>query len=92
TGAVPYTSLDYSGPTALVFGNEREGVSETARRAADFRVKIPMFGMVQSLNLSVSVGIVLYEAIRQRMGRGFFDRPRLSPGEFEEMLDRWLDL
>ncbi len=91
-GAIPYTSLDYTQPTAVVFGNEREGVSAAVREAADVRIKIPMFGMVQSLNLSVSVGIILYEAIRQRMGRGFFDERRLSPAEFEEMLDRWLDL
>jgi tRNA (guanosine-2'-O-)-methyltransferase len=91
-GAIPYTSLDYTRPTAIVFGNEREGVSAAVREAADVRIKIPMFGMVQSLNLSVSVGIVLYEAIRQRMGRGFFDERRLSPAEFEDMLDRWLDL
>ncbi len=90
-GAIPYTSLDYTRPTAVVFGNEREGVSPAVREAADVRIKIPMFGMVQSLNLSVSVGIILYEAIRRRMGSGFFDRPRLSPEEFEEMLDQWLD-
>jgi tRNA (guanosine-2'-O-)-methyltransferase len=91
-GAVPYNSLDYTRPTAVVFGNEREGVSAKAREAADFRIKIPMFGMVQSLNLSVSVGIVLYEAIRQRMDRGFFDQPRLSPEEWEELRQRWLEL
>ena len=51
-----------------------------------------MFGMVQSLNLSVSVGIILYEAVRQRMSGGFFERPRLSPDEFEDYLDRWSDL
>jgi len=90
-GAIPYTSLDYSKPTAVVFGNEREGLSAAALELADFRIKIPMFGMVQSLNLSVSAGIILYEAIRQRMGRGFFEDRRLSPEEFEETLDRWLE-
>jgi tRNA (guanosine-2'-O-)-methyltransferase len=91
-GAIPYTSLDYTRPTAVVFGNEREGLSKAARAAADIKIKIPMFGMVQSLNLSVSVGIILYEAIRQRLGKGFFEERRLSPEEFEETLDRWLDL
>ncbi|MCX6565428.1 MAG: RNA methyltransferase [Candidatus Aminicenantes bacterium] len=91
-GAIPYTSLDYSRPTAIVFGNEREGLSVAAREGADVLIKIPMFGMVQSLNLSVSVGIILYEAVRQRFGRGFFESRRLSPEEFEETLDRWLDL
>lgn len=91
-GAIPYTSLDYGRPTAIVFGNEHEGLSAAAREGADVLIKIPMFGMVQSLNLSVSVGIILYEAVRQRFGRGYFESRRLSPEEFEETLDRWLDL
>ncbi len=90
--AIPYTSLDYTKPTALVFGGEKDGISAAALAAADYRIKIPMFGMVQSLNLSVSVGIILYEAIRQRMGRGLFDNPRLDPAELEDYLDRWSDL
>ncbi len=91
-GAIPYTSLDYGRPTAIVFGNEHEGLSASAREGADVLIKIPMFGMVQSLNLSVSVGIILYEAVRQRFGRGYFESRRLSPEEFEETLERWLDL
>ena len=51
-----------------------------------------MFGMVQSLNLSVSAGIILYEAVRQRLARGFFDSPRLSPEEFEKLLAGWMEL
>jgi tRNA (guanosine-2'-O-)-methyltransferase len=91
-GTVPYTSLDYAKPTAVVFGGEKEGVSEAALAAADVRIGIPMFGMVQSLNLSVSVGIIVYEAVRQRLARGFFQGPRLSPEELEDYLDRWSDL
>jgi tRNA (guanosine-2'-O-)-methyltransferase len=90
--SIPYTSLDFTKPTAVVFGAERNGISEKALAAADFKIKIPMFGMVQSLNLSVSVGIIVYEAIRQRMAGGFFDNPRLSPAELEDYLDRWSDL
>ncbi|MCX6561793.1 MAG: RNA methyltransferase [Candidatus Aminicenantes bacterium] len=90
--SVPYTSLDFTRPTAVVFGGERDGISEAALVAADHKIKIPMFGMVQSLNLSVSVGIIVYEAIRQRLGSGFFDNPRLSPAELEDYLDRWSDL
>jgi tRNA (guanosine-2'-O-)-methyltransferase len=90
--ALFYTQLDYTQPLAIVFGNESEGVSKDALDLADYKIRIPMFGMVQSLNLSVSVGIILYEAIRQRYRSGLFDGPRLSPEEFEEYLDRWLDL
>ncbi|MDD8027020.1 MAG: RNA methyltransferase [Acidobacteriota bacterium] len=91
-GAIPYTSLDYTRPTAVVFGGEKNGISAAALAAADVGIKIPMFGMVQSLNLSVSVGIIVYEAIRQRLGKGLFDDPRLSPAELEDYLDRWSDL
>jgi tRNA (guanosine-2'-O-)-methyltransferase len=90
--AVPYTHYDFTRPTAIVFGGEHVGISPQALARADAKIKIPMFGMVQSLNLSVSVGIILYEAVRQRLGRGFFERPRLSPDELEDYLDRWSDL
>jgi tRNA (guanosine-2'-O-)-methyltransferase len=64
--ALPYTALDYTQPLALVFGNEAEGISDEALSLTDFKIKIPMIGMAQSLNLSVSVGIILYEAMMQR--------------------------
>ncbi len=51
---------------ALVFGNEHRGVSKTAKKWVDKKIFIPMYGLVESLNLSVSVGIVLYELRRQR--------------------------
>jgi len=90
--AVFHTQVDYTQPLAIVFGSESEGISLEALRYADYKIKIPMFGMVQSLNLSVSVGIILYEALRQRLGQGLFEGPRLSPEEFEDYLDKWLDL
>jgi tRNA (guanosine-2'-O-)-methyltransferase len=51
---------------ALVFGNEHRGLSEEALKLADKSIIIPMSGMVQSLNLSVTAGIVLYEVTRQK--------------------------
>jgi tRNA (guanosine-2'-O-)-methyltransferase len=90
--SVFHTQVDYTQPLAVVFGSESEGISLEALRYADYKIKIPMFGMVQSLNLSVSVGIILYEALRQRLGQGLFESPRLSPEEFEDYLDKWLDL
>ena len=89
-GALPYTELDYTQPLVLVFGNESEGVSTEALGLADYRIRIPMLGMVQSLNLSVSVGIILYEALKQRWSRGFFKERRLSDEEFESYLRKWL--
>ncbi|MGD9347368.1 MAG: RNA methyltransferase [Candidatus Aminicenantes bacterium] len=90
--AVPYTSLDYTKPTAIVFGNESEGISKEARSLSDHVIKIPMVGMVQSLNLSVSVGIILYEALKQRQHKGFHSRSRLSSKEFQSFLKQWLKL
>jgi tRNA (guanosine-2'-O-)-methyltransferase len=88
--AVPYHEINYCQPIAIVFGNEAEGVSEEAIKLADFCIHIPMVGMVQSLNLSVSVGIILYEAYRQRYEKGFYSAPRLSQEEFDRWLKLWL--
>jgi len=88
--ALPYTELDYTQPLALVFGSEAEGVSQEALELADLRFQIPMLGMVQSLNLSVSVGVILYEAMKQRRARGFYDRRRLGDGDFQIYLRKWL--
>jgi len=52
---------------ALVFGNEHRGISETAAKLADEKIYIPMKGMVQSLNLSVTAGILMYEFSRQKV-------------------------
>jgi tRNA (guanosine-2'-O-)-methyltransferase len=88
--AVPYTEIDYCRPIAVVFGNESEGVSPQALKFADYFIRIPMVGMVQSLNLSVSVGIILYEAFRQRQARGLYSSSRLLREEFDQMLKTWL--
>ena len=88
--AISYTDLDYTQPLAVVFGSESEGVSRETLELADLKVQIPMLGMVQSLNLSVSVGVILYEAMKQRRARGFYDRRRLSDDEFETYLRKWL--
>lgn len=57
---------DYTTPTAIVMGAEDEGISNEIMRMANHLAKIPMFGEIGSLNVSVSTGIILYEAIRQR--------------------------
>ncbi len=88
--AVPYTSFDFTRPTALVFGNESNGLTPEAFGLADTIIRIPMLGMVQSLNLSVSVAVILYEAMRQRSEAGFFQDPRLAPEEYERLRKKWL--
>ncbi len=88
--AVPYREVDYTQPIALVFGSEGEGVSAEALALADLKIRIPMVGMVQSLNLSVSAGIILYEAFHQRWSKGLYGRRRLSPVQYTELLKDWL--
>jgi tRNA (guanosine-2'-O-)-methyltransferase len=88
--SIPHTALDYTRPLALVFGNEAEGISDEALSLTDYKIKIPMIGMVQSLNLSVSVGIILYEAMMQRKKKGFFKKERLPSDEFEKYMKKWL--
>lgn len=58
--------VDYTVPTAVIMGAEDTGISDELVRLADHLVKIPMYGEIASLNVSVSTGVVIYEAIRQR--------------------------
>ena len=62
-----YYNQDLTGPLGIVIGNEGSGMSDKVRKNCDFLVKIPMKGKVQSLNASVSTGIVVYEAVKQRI-------------------------
>ncbi len=57
---------DYTAPTAIIMGSEEDGISNDLIRISDHLAKIPMFGEIESLNVSVSAGIILYEAVRQR--------------------------
>lgn len=61
-----YTKIDYKMPVALVLGNEGKGIRKLVKEGCDFLVKIPMLGKIESLNVSVSAGILLYEINRQR--------------------------
>ncbi len=84
--AVDYREIDYTKPTALVLGQERDGISETALELADHHVVVPMFGMVESLNVSVAGALIMYEAQRQRIAAGMYDTPSLSDEIRHQML------
>lgn len=58
--------VDFKGAIGIVIGNEGSGVSESVKKKCDFLVSIPMFGDIDSLNVSVATGILAYEAVRQR--------------------------
>ena len=58
---------DYTVPTAIIMGSEEDGVRNEIIRISDHLAKIPMYGEIESLNVSVATGIILYEAIRQRL-------------------------
>ncbi len=63
-----YTEIDYKKPSAIVLGTEHDGLSEEWLDKASEKIKIPMKGKIDSLNVSVSGAVIVYEALRQRKG------------------------
>jgi 23S rRNA (guanosine2251-2'-O)-methyltransferase len=61
-----YTQLSYTEPVALVFGSEDEGIAPEILKICNEQAAIPLFGGIQSLNVSVAAGVLIYEAVRQR--------------------------
>jgi tRNA (guanosine-2'-O-)-methyltransferase len=88
--AVSIFEQDFTSPVALAFGNEMRGLSEEAIELADGEIYIPMVGMVQSLNISVSCAVTLYEAHRQRLAAGTYDAPRMSQDDIDRTLEEWI--
>jgi tRNA (guanosine-2'-O-)-methyltransferase len=81
-----YREIDYTRPTAIMVGEELEGISEQAKQLADENISIPMVGMVQSLNVSVASALVLYEAYHQRMAAGLYDSRSLDDETYMTLL------
>jgi len=88
--AKPLTDWDMTRPTAIILGNEHDGVAQELQTLAPGHIYIPMQGMVQSLNVSVACAVILYEAYRQRMGKGMYGRASLTPEEIREHYDAWI--
>jgi len=65
-GTMDYTSWDWTTPTALFVGGEGAGLHRLVRERCDALVRIPLYGHIESLNVSVASGVILYEALRQR--------------------------
>ena len=62
--------LNLTGPIGLVVGSEGEGVGRLVKENCDFVAGVPMRGQISSLNASVAAGVLAYEIVRQRLGRG----------------------
>ncbi|MBO6072615.1 rRNA methyltransferase [bacterium] len=69
--AVNYDELDYQQNVVLIVGNEKDGVSKLVIKNSDYLIKIPMFNDVDSLNVSVATGILLFNIISKRKNKGF---------------------
>lgn len=89
--ARPLMDWDMTTPTAVILGNEHSGVMEELDRLVPDQISIPMQGMVQSLNVSVAAAVTLYEAFRQRLAKGLYAAPSLSPDEIEARYQAWME-
>lgn len=81
--------LDFCQSCALVFGNEKEGITEEMLKYCNGTFLIPQVGMIQSLNISVACAVTLYEAFRQRNESGLYKVPRSTPLQKKSILAFW---
>jgi tRNA (guanosine-2'-O-)-methyltransferase len=88
-GSVSLYDINFTDSIALVFGNERFGVSEEIRAFADGNFVIPQIGIIQSLNISVACAVSIYEAFRQKKIAGHYDHPSLPENRRFELLNEW---
>ena len=85
--------LNMTEPVALIFGNETFGVSDDIRKLTDGDFIIPQVGIIKSLNISVAVGVSLYEAYRQKEIAGHYDKLQMANEEIVRLRKEWsLDL
>jgi len=78
--------LDYSGSTAFVFGNEKDGITDELSNYIDKNILIPQVGFAQSLNVSVACAVTLYEAKRQRLKKNMYQE-----NANDEIMQRFID-
>jgi len=89
--AKPLQEYDLVRPTAIIMGNEHRGVDTELVDAVDGEVYIPMYGMIQSFNVSVAAAVILSEASRQRRLAGKYDAPTYSEEEYASILALWAE-
>lgn len=81
--------VSFTEKIAIVFGNEKYGLSKEALEMSDVNFVIPQQGMAQSLNISVACAVTLYEAMRQRQTNGDYDFPKISQKKRIEIIEIW---
>lgn len=89
--ARPLNVYDFTQPTAVIMGNEHSGVPEELLPLVDGELYIPMYGMIQSFNVSVAAAIILAEASRQRVEAGMYAQSSYNEEEYAARLAAWLD-
>ena len=89
-GTRPMHEHDFTRPTAIVMGNEHQGPPEDLRKIMDGEIHIPMYGMIQSFNVSVAAALMLSEASRQRREAGMYGTMSFPPEEYAALLAEWL--
>lgn len=89
--ARPVGEYDFTRPTAIIMGNEHAGVPEELLAQVDGEVYIPMYGMIQSFNVSVAAALMLAEASRQRQAAGMYGHRTWTDEEYAERLALWLE-
>ena len=87
--AVSLYDIDFTDSVALVFGNEHDGVSEETIALADGNFIIPQLGFIKSLNISVACAVSIYEAHRQKMEAGHYNKQTMSLEHQESLLNDW---
>jgi tRNA (guanosine-2'-O-)-methyltransferase len=91
SSAVSLYDIDFTGPVALIFGNEHDGVSEEICVLADGNFVIPQVGMIRSLNISVACAVSLYEAFRQKQAASHYDAIKLPAEDQRVLWKNWSD-
>lgn len=89
--ARPLPEWDFTGPTAVILGNEHRGQDQALDALVPDNLCIPMQGMIQSLNVSVAAAVILYEAWRQRWSKGMYEKSAFSTAEMEALVAGWVE-
>ncbi len=90
SNSISYRDYDYTKPTLIIMGNEKDGISKEVLDISDIKIKIPLMGMAQSLNVSVATSIILYEAQRQREEANLYSKCQLDNDEYKKLLDYFI--